>query len=162
MIQFMWLYQVQYHIKISCSNGMREQRFILWILSRDYSSPYIHFLWTQLSSTIHQFNPEQNKNLLMNIVYFIELSMKKRKIQQFLVFITKTADHSMCTLQCITLQRQNIGNRAVWCICSASQIPASPRCTHPFSSLDTCMGLLTLGFQNRKKDILHYLWKSHV
>lgn len=83
MIQFIWLYQVQYHIKMNCSNGMLEQRFILWILSRDYSSPYIHFLWTQLSSTIHQFNPEQNKNLLMNIVYFMELSTKKRKTNSF-------------------------------------------------------------------------------
>lgn len=81
----------------------------------------------------------------LSILWSFQRKIGKTNSFSFSAPITKTADHSMCTMH-LTSQRQNIENRAIWCICSASQIPASPRCTHPFSSLDACMGLLTLGF----------------
>lgn len=87
----------------------------------------------------------------MNIFYFMELSMKKRKIQQFLVFITKTADHSMCTLQCITLQRQNIGNRAIWCICSSSQIDHLDALTPFLAYMLVCRVYKHLDFKIERK-----------
>lgn len=94
----------------------------------------------------------------LSILWSFQWKKEKPTVFSFSAPITKTADHSMCTMHYIAETEHWKQSNMVHLFIQSDR---SPRCTHPFSSLDACMGLLTLGFQNRKKDILHYLWKSH-